>query len=153
MAAGKFFWTTTAMKFIGKGQVDLEGDKIWAALLQDSYSPSTASHSAYSDISAHIATASNTVVNSIQLTTTVLTGSGNHTMKWDADDISGFSSDGSTIASAKYLGVFHQTATAAAILLGFIDLNTAAGDASVGESTQVNVLWNAAGIAKLRSNQ
>ena len=106
MAAGKFHWATTVMKYIATGAIDLQGDAVWAYLLHDGYTPSTASHSAYSDISADIATASATVVNGIALSAKVVTGSGATTVKWDAADIDGFSSDGSTIGSAKYLALF-----------------------------------------------
>jgi hypothetical protein len=152
MAAGKFHWYTTVMKYIATGAIDLEGDAVWAYLLHDGYSPSTASHSAYSDISADIATASATIVNGIALSAKVVTGSGATTVKWDAADIDGFSSDGSTIGSAKYLALVHQTGTAAARLIGFIDLNTDSADASVGESTQINITWPSGGIGKLDSN-
>ena len=152
MAAGKFHWATTVMKYIATGAIDLQGDAVWAYLLHDGYTPSTASHSAYSDISADIATASATVVNGIALSAKVVTGSGATTVKWDAADIDGFSSDGSTIGSAKYLALVHQTGTAAARLIGFIDLNTDSADASVGESTQINITWPAGGIGKFESN-
>lgn len=157
MAAGKFVWATTALKYIANQRVDLEDGTIVAYLLKDTYTPGTASHSQLAQfIPSHQATASATVVNPITLGGLTLTGSGASTIKWDADNIDGFSSDGSTIGSAKYLGIVAQSASSGTgidnLIVGFINLNADAASSSVGQSVQVNITWPAGGIGKLESN-
>lgn len=157
MAASKFFWYNTALKYLALGRVQLEQGTIKAMLLKDSYTPSTASHSALAQVSSFQATASATIVNAITLSGLAITGSGADTVKWDADNIAGFSSDGSTITTAKYMAVYQQSASGGGVevgdvLLGYVDLNADSVSASVGQTTQVNVTWSDDGIGKLRSN-
>lgn len=157
MAASKFWFYNTALKYMALGRLDLEGGTIKARLLKDNYNPSTASHSALAQLSSFQATASATVVNDITLSGLNVTGSGADTVKWDADNIAGFSSDGSTITTAKYMAIYQQSASGGGVevgdvLLGFVDLNADSTSASVGQTTQVNVTWSDDGIGKLRSN-
>lgn len=124
--------------------------------LHDNYSPSTASHSALAQIVSFQATASATIVNAIALGSVNVTQSGIETAKLDAADISGFSSDGSTIGSFKWLAIYAQSSSNGAatdnLLVGFIDMDTTGASTSAGNSTQVNITWSADGIAKLRGN-
>lgn len=156
MAAGKFTWYTSALKYMMKGRIDLEGGTIVAMPLHDNYSPSTASHSALGNISAFQATASATVVNTIALSGLIVTQSGVATAKFDAGDISGFSSDGSTITSFKWLAIYAQSASSGGgvdnLLIGFMDLDTTTASSSAGNSTQVNITWDSSGIGKLVGN-
>lgn len=156
MAAGKFTWYTSALKYILNGRVDLEDGTIVAYPLKDTYSPSTASHSALGQITSHQATASATIVNAIVLSGLAVTQSGVDTVKWDANDISGFSSDGSTIASFKYVALVARSASSGGgidnLLIGFMNLDTASASASAGNSTQVNITWSSSGIGKIRGN-
>jgi len=156
MAAGKFTWYTSALKYMMMGRIDLQGGTIVAIPLHDNYSPSTASHSALAQLTAFQATASATIVNTIALSSLVVTQSGVETVKFDAADIAGFSSDGSTIGSFKYLALYAQSASSGGgidnLLVGFLDMDTSSASASAGNSTQVNVTWNASGIGKLRGN-
>lgn len=156
MAAGKFTWYTSAIKYLAMGRISLDGDTILAYPLHDNYSPSTASHSARGQIINFQATASATIVNAITLAGKDVTQSGVETVKWDADDISGFSSDGSTIGSFKWLALVAQSASSGTgidnLLIGFMDMDTTTASSSAGNSTQVNITWSADGIGKLRGN-
>ena len=156
MAAGRFMFYTSALKYMMMGRINLQGGTIMALPLHDNYSPSTASHSALAQLTSFQATASATIVNAIALTSLVVTQSGVATAKFDAADIAGFSSDGSTIGSFKYLALYEQSASSGGgvdnLLIGFLDMDSADASASAGNATQVNVTWNSGGIAKLRGN-
>ena len=156
MAAGKFTWYTSALKYLANGRIDLEDGTIVAYPLKDTYTPSTASHSALGQITSHQATASSTIVNAIVLSGLAVTQSGVETVKWDAIDISGFSSDGSTIASFKWLALVARSASSGGgidnLLVGFMNMDTTTASSSAGNSTQVNITWSSSGIAKLRGN-
>jgi hypothetical protein len=153
MAAGKFMLYTTALKYILQGNIDLDGDTIKAMPLHSGYTPSTASHSALGQITGFQSTASGTVVNALSLSGLNVTGSGAVAVKFDADDLAGFSSDGDTFA-CKYVALYAESASAGGVdnlLIGFFDTDTAA---STGvEGTQLNVTWNAGGIFKANGNQ
>ena len=161
MAAGKFTWYTSGLKYLAMGRLSLDGSvalggTIKAMPLGQGYTPATASHSALAQIVANQSTASNTIVNAITLSSLAVTQSGIDTVKWDAADLSGFSSDGSTITSFKWLAIYAESASSGGgvdnLLIGFMDMDTSASDASAGNSTQVNVTWSASGIGKLRGN-
>jgi len=164
MAASRFWWYTSGLKYVLQGRINLEGGAavgstatpILAYLIGQGYSPLTASDSVLSQITNFQASASATIVNHITLSSLAITQSGVETVKWDAADISGWSSDGSTITSAKYCVLVAQSASSGAgfenLLLGFLDLNADAASSSVGNSTQVNLTWSADGIAKFRAN-
>jgi len=153
MAASKFFVYTTGMKHILQNNIDLDTDTIIAMPLHSGYTPSTASDSALAQIINFQSTASNTVVNAITLTSVVITGSGDVAIKFDADDLLGFSSDGDTF-QVKYIALYAESASAAGadnLLIGFFDADDAA---STGvEGTQVNITWDAGGIFKVNTNQ
>lgn len=153
MASSKFFLYTTALKYILQGNINLGSGTFDAYPLHSGYTPSTASHSALAQISGFRSTASGTVVNSIALTSINITGSGAVTVKVDAADIAGFSSDGDTF-QCKYVAVVARSASGGAgdnLLVGFYDTDTAA---STGvEGTQLNVTWPSGGIFKVNGNQ
>lgn len=149
MASSKFFVYNTAVKKFNDGSIQLNAGTIWAVPLHSGYTPSTASHSAYGNISNFRATASATVINIIQLANNIVTGSGATTNKFDSDNISGFSAGGDTF-KCKYVALLYNTATAAAPIIGWYDTDTAA---STGvEGTQVNVTVPAGGWFKFNSN-
>lgn len=153
MAAGKFFFYTTAIKHILQGTIDLDTVTIDAYLLQSSYTPGTASHSALAQIVGSRATSSGSVVNSIVLSGVKITGSGAAQVIFDANDIAGFSAGGSSM-KAKYVALVTRSASAAgsdSLLIGFMDLETTATTGL--EGTQINVTWNAGGIAEIYINQ
>lgn len=153
MAAGKFFLYTTALKYILQGNIKLQTDTLDAYPLHRGYTPSTASHSALGQISAYRSTASGTVVNSIALSSINITGSGAVSVKFDAADIAGFSSDGDTF-QAKYIAVVARSASGGAgdnLLVGFFDTETSATTGV--EGTQLNITWPAGGIFKVNGNQ
>lgn len=165
MAAGKFFFYNSFKKYSLDARISLTGGAaagatatpIVAMLVGQGYAPLTASDSVLSQVSDFQASASATIVNVITLSSLTLVGSGGDSVKWDAADISGFSADGSTIVSAKYLVLYAQSASDGAsgfeqLLVGFMDLNTADASASVGQTTQVNITWSSDGIAKWRLN-
>lgn len=153
MAAGKFFTFTTALKHILQGNIDLDSDTIKAMPLHSGYTPSTASHSALGQISGFQATASGSVVAALTLNGTNVTGSGAVAVKFDADDLAGFSAGGDTFA-CKYVALYAESASAGGtdnLLIGFFDTDTGA---STGvEGSQINVTWNSGGIFKVDGNQ
>lgn len=153
MAAGKFTVFTTALKYILQGNIDLDTDTLKAIPLHSGYTPGTASHSALAQIVAFQATASGTIVNAITLSSVNITGSGAVSVKFDAADIAGFSSDGDTF-QCKYVALYSQSSSGGAgdnLLIGFFDTDTSS---STGvEGTQVNVTWNSGGIFKVNGNQ
>lgn len=153
MAAGKFMLYTTALKYILQGNIDLDTHTIVAYPLHSGYTPGTASHSALAQITGFQASASSTIVNSIALSGVAVTGSGAVSVKFDADDIAGFSAGGDTF-QCKYVALVAQSASAALtdnLLIGFFDTDTGA---STGvEGTQLNITWNAGGIFKVNGNQ
>lgn len=153
MAAGKFFFYTTAVKYILQGAIDLDTVTIDAYLLQSGYTPGTASHSALAQITSGRATSSGSVVNSLALSGTKITGSGAGQVIFDAADISGFSAGGSTM-KAKYVALVARSASSGGVdnlLIGFMDLETTATTGL--EGTQINITWNAGGIAEIYVNQ
>lgn len=153
MAAGKFMVYTTGMKHILQNNIDLDTDTIVAMPLHSGYTPSTASHSALAQITNFQSTASSTIVNAITLTSVAVTGSGDVTLKFDAADLAGFSSDGDTF-QVKYVALYAQSASAGGqdnLLIGFFDTDT--GQTTGVEGTQVNVTWAAGGIFKVNTNQ
>lgn len=152
MAAGKFIVYKTGYKNIKEGNIDLEGGTIKAIPLHRGYTPSTASDSALSDIINFQSTASGTVVNAIALTGLAVTGSGAAAIKFDANDIAGFSAGGDTFDS-KYIGLYEESASVGGVdnlLIGFLDTNS--GVTTGVEGTQVNVTWPSGGIFKTTVN-
>jgi hypothetical protein len=150
MAAGKFHFFNTAVKYIGTSVINLEGSVIAVPLTDGFDATQTASYSAFAQFNTEWATASGSVVTALVLSDVRLTASGGSVVKWAATDLAGFSAGGDTITSFKYLALLAaDSATAAARTIGFIDLNTDSADASVGNSTQVNITWATGGIAKL----
>lgn len=153
MAAGKFFVYNTALKHIIRGNINLETDTIVAYPLHSGYVPATASHSALAQITPYQASAGGAAVASRVVTGSVVTGSGAAQVKWDLDDILGFSAGGSTF-QCKYVALVAQSASAAGIdnlLIGFFDTETTA--ATGVEGSQLNVNWNAGGVTTFNSNQ
>jgi hypothetical protein len=154
MAAGKFTWYTRGLRNFLQGDIDLANDVITAYPVSDGYTPATGSHSILSQVIPGFQTsASGSPVAGITLTTVQLTQSGTTTIKFTADNLDAFSQGGDTMQSFKYLVIADDSASGGvAALIGFIDMDTSAADASVGQSTQVTVTWPAAGIGKLVGN-
>lgn len=152
MAAGKFMLYTTALKYILQGQIDLDTNTIKAYPLHSGYSPSTASHSAIAQIANFQATASGTVINAMTLSGVKVTGSGAVAVKFDANDLAGFSAGGDTF-KCKYVALVASASAGGVdnLLIGFFDTET--GAATGVEGTQLNVTWNAGGIFKVNGNQ
>ena len=153
MAAGKFTWYTSALRELMLGNIDLANDSISAYPISDGYTPVTGSHSIFAQVSDNRTSASNSVVNAITLANVDISQSGQTTVKFTADNLDAFSAGGDTMVSFKYLVIVDDSASGGvAALVGFIDMDTSAADASVGQSTQVTVTWPAAGIGKLVGN-
>ena len=148
MAAGKFFFYDIW------GQKEASGDisfmisgGINAAVLKSSYTPGTHSHSLFSQISSHQATASGSIVNALALSGRHISISGIGNVKYVASNISGFSAGGATF-KAKYLALYGASSS---ILMGFLDLDT--GATTGVEVSQLDINWNSQGIAKNKLNQ
>jgi hypothetical protein len=153
MAAGKFTWYTRGLLKFLQGNIDLANDVITAYPVSDGYTPATGSHSIWGQVSVNQTSASGSPVAGITLTSVQLTQSGTTTIKFTAANLDAFSQGGDTMESFKYLVIVDDSASGGvAALIGFIDMDTSAGDASVGQSTQVSVTWPAAGIGKLVGN-
>jgi len=153
MASGPFIVFTTAMKHILQGSINLNSDTIYAYPLHDGYTPSTASHSALGQITNFQSTASSTIVNELALANITVTGSGAVAVKFDADDLAGFSSGGDTF-ECKYVALVSRSGSSAQatdLLIGYFDTST--GDTTGVEGTQVNVTWATGGIFKINTNQ
>lgn len=152
MAASKFFLYTSGLKYLLQRNIDWEGGTIVAYPLNYNYTPSTASHSALAQIVGDQSTASATIVNQITCSGMSITASGENTIKYDLDDLAGFSSDGDTI-EVKYVALVAQSASAGGVdnlLLGWIDTDTAETTGVAG--TQVNITWPAGGAFKANGN-
>jgi hypothetical protein len=153
MAAGKFTWYTRGLYNFLNGNINLLSDPITAYPVGDGYTPKTASHSLWGQVSQFQTSASSSFVAGITLTNIELSQSNTTTIKFLADNLDAFSQGGDTMVSFKYLVIVDDSASGGvAALIGFIDMDTSAGDASVGQSTQVSVTWPAAGIGKLVGN-
>lgn len=156
MAAGKFFTYNKGMLNILNGNIKLGTHTIKAIPLQDTYTPSTASHSDVSQLTAFRSTASGSVVNALTVGSIAITTSSVDTVKIDGADLSGFSSGGDTIVSCKYVALYAESASNGVgenLLWGFFNVDESGASASLGNSTQINVTWNSNGICKYRSNQ
>lgn len=153
MAAGTFTLYTTGAKHVAEDNISLKSDTFVAVPLHSGYTPATASHSALAQITSYQATASGSVVASITLSGITVTASGGVAIKWDADDIAGFSAGGDTFQT-KYVAVYAQSASDGNgndnLLLGFFDTDTAAGTGV--EGTQINVNWSTYGLFKYNVN-
>lgn len=150
MAAGRFFAYTTAVKYISQGQIDLDSGVIVAIPLHSGYTPSTASHSALAQLSAHQSTAVGALVGRKTLTGVAVTGSG-AAVKFTANSFQ-ISADGSMF-KCKYIGFYQQSASAGGndnLLICFFDTDTAA-TAGI-EAVQVNVTIPSIGLFKLYPN-
>lgn len=156
MAAGKFMFYDTWGKYEASGNINfMVSTGIRAALLKNSYTPGTHSHSVYAQISGHLATSSGSVINHLALAGRRISLSGNGNVKYLANNLSGFSAGGSSF-KAKYLALFAGGSASLNSgierpLMGFLDLETGA---STGvEVTQLDVTWASGGIAKGKLNQ
>lgn len=156
MAASRVFLQRSFLKYLSLGRFNLDSDTIVAIPIDNNHSPNTASFSTLAQVVNDQSTASNTIVNAITIGNTYITQSGGNTLKFDGDDISGFSSDGSTIASMKYVYLYGQSVSSGGgidnLLIGFMDLDAAGASATAGNSTQVNITWSADGIFKMKGN-
>ena len=150
MAASRVYLYKKFTEYLARGVFDFNGTvPINAIALTDGYSPSTVSHSVVAQVTNFQASASTTLVAVIALANVSASTSGLNTTKIKADNISGFSGFGDTIASLKYVALFQSSSgTVNNPLIGFFDVDNATGDASAGQSTQVNINWNAK-ISKL----
>ena len=148
MAAGPFTHVQSGKLNIGKGLIDLDSDTFFVVLLTAAHTPAITTHTAYSDISPNqIANGNGYTTGGQQLTGITLTATGN-VVTFDANDAAWA---GATI-TAKYAYIVKRAAgtgipVAADLLLGYVDLNTDSGAATVSSSAaEFKVTWNAAGI-------
>jgi len=152
MAASKFFLYTAGLKHLLSRTIDFENSTIHAYPLHSGYTPGTASHSALAQITAFQASASSTIVNAIVCSGMTITASGVNTVKYDMDDISGFSSDGDSM-KIKYVALVDMSSSSAGndkLLLGWFDTSTA--ESTGVEGTQVNITWPSGGVFKANGN-
>lgn len=130
MAAGDFTFYNTGKLNVLNGTVDLDGSTISAVLLGAGYTPA-ATHSTYADISASVIADSDYAAQ-VLANKAVTNTSG--TIKFDSDDVS----FGTTVTiTGKYLVLVHRAGgslTGTDKLIGYVDLNTTSGSATVSSS-------------------
>ena len=141
MAAGNFVLYQHGIQSIMRGDVDLQSTTLVCAFVSAGYTPSQASHSAWSQISTY------------ELTTTgyagkILAGGSvdlqsNSHVRFDASDTT---LSATNLMTAKYAVLRAQTS---GVPIGYVDLDT--GSSSGIDATQITVQWNALGI--FRANQ
>mgnify|MGYP001091941012 CR=1 FL=1 len=141
MAASAFTVLNSAKKKLVDGTIDLDTHTFKAALLTQAVTLSAASTvDTYAEISSQVTGTGYTAGGATLSGVTLNESSG--TVTFDANDVSWASS---TI-TAKYVVIYDDTATNKDIL-GFVDLNTDSGSATVSSSNGTfTVQWNASGI-------
>ena len=152
MASSNFILYNKAIAKIGTGIINLTSSTIMAVPVRTAYTPSTASHSSYAQVSGYKSTASGTLVADIALASKTCINSGGVATKFDSADISGFSSGGETFAT-KYLVLYARSASGGGNdnpLLGFMDINTSATTGI--EASQLNITVAAGGWFKFNTN-
>lgn len=152
MAAGKFFFYTTGFLHVCKGNIGLATHTLNGVLLHSGYTPSTASHSTLAQLASFRATASGSVVAELAVGNFTITGSGGTTVKFDMDNVEGYSQGGDTF-KAKYYAIYAASASDGGndnLLVGFVDLDTASTTGV--EGTQLNLTVNANGLHKINVN-
>lgn len=152
MATGNFIpYTINMTDPAVSGGIDLDSDTIVAVLLSASYTPGRTTHSLWSDVSAYEVTGTNYSAGGTALANKSMTHSGG-TGTWDADDVSWASA---TVA-AKYIVLVRRAAGSLVngdLLIGYMDLNTASGSATVSSTgAAFTVQWNASGILTVTGN-
>ncbi|MGI0013039.1 MAG: hypothetical protein ACREBU_06315 [Nitrososphaera sp.] len=151
MPAGRFTLFRKGVRYIAQSNIDLDATNLWAAPLHRGYTPNTASHSAYTQISAFLASAGGTALALRQLSSLNVSTTGANSVKHTASNIAGFSRGGSLFqckrvtlfASASIGGIDNP-------LIGFLDVDP---DLTTGvEAMQVDVQWPSSVTFKLDAN-
>lgn len=132
MAVGTFTLYDSAKLAILNGTIDLDTDNITAILVDETYTPSASTHTAYSDVSTYENADGDYAP--VQLTTKAVTEAGG-TVKFDSDDVD---YGASVTITTKYIVLVHNPDTSLAAgdaLIGYMDLDTTSGSATVSSSS------------------
>ena len=150
MAASGFKWYTNALFLAIKGDLDLDAG-IRAALVTSAYTPDQAVHDEWDDVSANeVADGNGYSTHGKALTTINITKLGLE-VRFDADDLVWTSS---TI-TAKYLVIVKDANSDGSLaatdkLIGYFDLNTDSGSASVSSTAaDLSLAMNASGLMRI----
>ena len=152
MAAGNFIpYTINMTDPAVSGGIDLDSDTIVAVLLSASYTPGRTTHSLWSDVSAYEVSGTGYSAGGSALANKTMTHSSG-TGTWDADDVSW----ATATLTAKYVVLVRRAGVSLVsgdLLIGYMDLNTASGSATVNPSgAALTVQWNASGILTVTGN-
>lgn len=143
MAAGTFTILNTAKKKLVDGTFDLDTHTWKVALLTTAVSLSASTTvDTYAEITSQVTGTGYTTGGA---TLSGVTVTGTSTVTFDANDVTW---SASTI-TAKYAVIYSDTATSKDIL-GYVDLDTASGSATVSSTAaDFTITWNASGIFTL----
>lgn len=138
MAAGNFQLYNSGKLNSLNGQIDADTDTLVMVLLAASYTPDAAAHSTYADISANEITDADYAP---QVISNVAFSEASGVVTFNSDNVS----FGTAVSiEAKYAAVVRRGSTSLAsgdLLLGYVDLNTSDGSATVS-STNDNFAVN-----------
>lgn len=152
MAAGNFIpYTINMTDPVVSGGIDLDSDTIVCVLLGAGYTPGRTTHSLWSDISAQEISGTGYTAGGAALANKTMTHSGG-TGTFDADDVSW----ATATITAKYAALVRRAGgslVSGDLLIGYVDLNTASGSATVSSTgATFQITWNASGILTVTGN-
>lgn len=125
---------------VTSGNVDWDNDDINVALLTSSYTPDTASHAAFSDVSGDEASGTGYTAGGVTLANKSTNDTGS-AWQFDADDAEWPSS---TI-TARY-GVIYDATASGSPLLAYVDFDSE----RESNSGMFRIAWNASGIFEVQ---
>lgn len=141
MAAGTFVFFDHGIENLGRANLDLASATVMCAFVSAGYTPSRASHSAWTaDVSTYECTQSGYAAEA--LASVEFSRIGSNALRWDAADVV---ISASATMDIKYVVLYAQTSGA---LIGYFDTNS--GTTAGVDATQLTVQWNANGIAQLQ---
>lgn len=139
MAAGNFILYNHAILDLGRGNIDWQSTTLTVALVSAGYTPSQASHSAWSQISTYELTTTGYAAKNVASPAADLQ-SASH-VRFDAADTT---LSATNLMTAKYAVVRAQ---ASGMPIGYVDLDT--GNSSGVDATQITLQWNANGLFRI----
>jgi len=152
MAAGNFIpYTTNMTDPVVSGGIDLDSDTIVCVLLGSGYTPARTTHATWADVSAEEISGTGYTAGGQALANKTMTHSSG-TGTFDADNVVW----STATITAKYAVLVRRAGASLVsgdLLIGYVDLNTASGSATVSSTAaDFTVAWNASGIATLTAN-
>ena len=142
MAAGNFILYQHGIQAILRGDIDHQSTTLTVALVSAGYTPSQASHSAWTQVSTYEVTTTGYAARNIAGGAVDLQS--NSHVRFDANDITLSATD---VMTAKYAVLRAQ---GSGVPIGYVDLDT--GSSSGVDATQITVQWNANGIYRINQS-